>query len=109
MPRARGRARAFAHERRSPKEKCRRKRGAKRSPSTKNEFSMYAAIPMEPKAATEAMASVRSTVARGVPRVTATQGPGQGAAFALTQSLATVGRHETNYLVLADARCSGVH
>jgi DNA-binding NtrC family response regulator len=64
---------------------------------------------MERESATEAMASVRQTVARGVPRVTATQGPGQGAAFALTQSLATVGRHETNDLVLADPGVSGVH
>ena len=64
---------------------------------------------MEPKASTEAMASVRTTATRGVPRVSATQGPGQGSAFALTQSLATVGRHETNDLVLADPGVSGVH
>ena len=70
---------------------------------------MYPAIPMEPKAATEAMASVRTTAARGVPRVSATHGPAQGSAFALTQSLATVGRHETNDLVLADPGVSGVH
>jgi len=64
---------------------------------------------MEPESATEAMASVKLPAARGVPRVTATQGPGAGAAFAMQQSLATVGRHETNDLVLADPGVSGVH
>ena len=64
---------------------------------------------MQPDTGTEAMASVRTPVARGVPRVTATQGPGAGAAFAMQQSLATVGRHETNDLVLADPSVSGVH
>src|SRR4029079_4282583 len=71
--------------------------------------SPYPAVRMERDSATEAMASVRQTVARGVPRVTATQGPGAGSAFAMQQSLATVGRHETNDLVLADPGVSGVH
>src|SRR5579863_9630780 len=60
-------------------------------------------------AATEAMASVREVAARGIPRITATQGPGAGAAFAMQGSLATVGRHETNDLVLADPGVSGIH
>ncbi len=64
---------------------------------------------MAPESATEAMASVKVPVVRGVPRVSATQGPGAGAAFAMQQSLATVGRHETNDLVLADPGVSGVH
>ena len=64
---------------------------------------------MERQSATEAMASVRQEVTRGVPRVTATQGPGAGSAFAMQQSLATIGRHETNDLVLADPGVSGVH
>jgi DNA-binding NtrC family response regulator len=63
--------------------------------------------------ATESMASVRdapsSSFGRGVPRVTATNGPGRGAAFAMQQSLATVGRHETNDLVLGDPGVSGIH
>ncbi len=58
--------------------------------------------------ATESMMSVR-TPARGVPRVTATSGPGAGAALAMRQSMATVGRHETNDLVLSDPNVSGVH
>ena len=61
------------------------------------------------QAATEAMASVREGGTRGVPRISATQGPGVGAALAMQQSLATVGRHETNDLVLADPGVSGLH
>ena len=55
------------------------------------------------------MQSVRRPPARGVPRVTAPKGPGAGAALAMQQSLATVGRHETNDLVLTDPVVSGVH
>ena len=59
--------------------------------------------------ATDMLETVRGEVPRGVPRITATQGPGAGAAFAMQQSTATVGRHETNDLVLADPSVSGVH
>jgi DNA-binding NtrC family response regulator len=58
--------------------------------------------------ATDAMPSVRASHS-GVPRITATSGPAAGAALAMSQSLATVGRHETNDLVLADPNVSGVH
>lgn len=44
-----------------------------------------------------------------VPRISAVSGPGSGRAMAMTRSLATVGRHSTNDLVLDDARVSGVH
>jgi len=44
-----------------------------------------------------------------VPRISAVAGPGSGRAMAMTRSMATVGRHSTNDLVLDDARVSGVH
>ena len=44
-----------------------------------------------------------------VPRLTAVSGPGAGRAFAMARSLATVGRHKTNDLVLDDPKVSGVH
>ena len=44
-----------------------------------------------------------------VPRLTATHGPGAGPGLAMTRALATVGRHPSNDLVLADPRVSGVH
>ncbi len=55
-----------------------------------------------------AKASVRSP-SHGVPRITASSGPSAGAAIAMRQSLATVGRHATNDLVIADPSVSGVH
>lgn len=47
--------------------------------------------------------------ALSIPRVTAVSGPGSGRAMAMMRSVATVGRHSTNDLVLEDARVSGVH
>jgi two-component system nitrogen regulation response regulator GlnG len=44
-----------------------------------------------------------------VPRLLAIRGPGAGTGLAMTGSLATVGRHRTNDLVLADPRVSAVH
>jgi len=64
---------------------------------------------MNREPATESMPSVKGSKARGVPKITATAGPSAGAAFAMQQSLATVGRHATNDLVLADPSVSGVH
>ncbi|HSY21285.1 MAG TPA: sigma 54-interacting transcriptional regulator [Polyangiaceae bacterium] len=50
------------------------------------------------------------TAARGVPpRFLAIGGPGMGSGLAITGSFATVGRHRTNDLVLADPRVSAVH
>jgi two-component system response regulator GlrR len=49
---------------------------------------------------------------RGVPRITIVSnasGTAPKRALAMTQSLATVGRHETNDLVVADPQVSGVH
>jgi len=47
--------------------------------------------------------------ATGVPRVSAVAGPGAGPALAMARVVATVGRHPTNDLVLADRQVSGVH
>jgi DNA-binding NtrC family response regulator len=44
-----------------------------------------------------------------VPKLVATEGPGAGRALAMSNALATVGRHPTNDLVLADPKVSGVH
>jgi DNA-binding NtrC family response regulator len=49
----------------------------------------------------------RATAA--IPRLTAVSGPGAGRALAMARTLATVGRHATNDLVLDDPRVSGVH
>jgi DNA-binding NtrC family response regulator len=44
-----------------------------------------------------------------VPRLSAVDGPAAGRALAVARSVATVGRHPTNDLVLDDPRVSGVH
>lgn len=44
-----------------------------------------------------------------VPKVTVVGGPSAGRAFALTRATATVGRHPTNDVVVADPRVSGTH
>ncbi|HEY3821643.1 MAG TPA: sigma 54-interacting transcriptional regulator [Polyangiaceae bacterium] len=54
-----------------------------------------------------ALASTAPTDA--IPRLSAISGPSAGRALAMSSALATVGRHPTNDLVLADARVSGVH
>src|ERR1700727_2286216 len=46
---------------------------------------------------------------RSIPRLTAVSGPGAGRALAMSNALATVGRHKTNDLALDDPRVSGVH
>jgi DNA-binding NtrC family response regulator len=61
-----------------------------------------------PRGGTEAN-EVASTAEPGVPRITATSGPSAGRGLAMTNTLATVGRHPTNDLVLDDSRASGVH
>ncbi len=58
---------------------------------------------------TEVVTGVTSRTLTAVPRLTAIAGPGAGRAFAMASSLATVGRHPTNDLVLDDPRVSGVH
>jgi DNA-binding NtrC family response regulator len=44
-----------------------------------------------------------------IPKLVAVNGPGAGRAFAMASAVATVGRHPTNDLVIADPRVSGVH
>jgi transcriptional regulator of acetoin/glycerol metabolism len=58
---------------------------------------------------TEVNSGVGAAAATGIPRLTAVSGPGAGRALAMARSLATVGRHATNDLVLDDPRVSGVH
>ncbi len=58
---------------------------------------------------TEVNTGVRLQTVAAVPRLSAVSGPGAGRAFAMSSSLATVGRHPTNDLVLNDPRVSGVH
>jgi DNA-binding NtrC family response regulator len=58
---------------------------------------------------TEANAGIAPAIASGIPRLTAVSGPGAGRAVAMARTLATVGRHATNDLVLGDPRVSGVH
>jgi DNA-binding NtrC family response regulator len=54
-------------------------------------------------------AGIAPAIASAIPRLTAVSGPGAGRALAMAKTLATVGRHATNDLVLADPRVSGVH
>jgi DNA-binding NtrC family response regulator len=49
----------------------------------------------------------RSTAA--VPKLVAISGPSTGRGFAVTRSLATIGRHPTNDFVVEDPRVSGAH
>jgi DNA-binding NtrC family response regulator len=58
---------------------------------------------------TEANASAEARTTGAIPRLTAVSGPGAGRALAMTSTLATVGRHPTNDLVVSDPRVSGVH
>jgi DNA-binding NtrC family response regulator len=62
------------------------------------------------KGGTEVNTGIKlKTLGAGLPRFTATSGPGAGRPLAMTHALATAGRHSTNDLVLADPRVSGVH
>jgi DNA-binding NtrC family response regulator len=58
---------------------------------------------------TEVSEAVVQGTSTAVPRLVSVAGPGAGRAFAMSSVLATVGRHPTNDLVLADPRVSGVH
>ncbi|CAN5921888.1 hypothetical protein BH11MYX4_BH11MYX4_33320 [soil metagenome] len=58
---------------------------------------------------TELNTGVAPERATSVPRITAVSGPAAGRAIAMTKTIATVGRHSTNDLVLDDLRVSGVH
>jgi DNA-binding NtrC family response regulator len=58
---------------------------------------------------TEVNEAPRPSERAPVPRLLAIRGPGAGSGLAMTSSLATVGRHRTNDLVLADPRVSAVH
>src|SRR5579859_3014745 len=61
-----------------------------------------------PAAGTEAN-ELEAPAGGGVPRLTAMGGPSAGRGLAMTNALATVGRHPSNDLVLDDPRVSGVH
>jgi len=66
----------------------------------------------EPKRSDVAVTQVHSreaTPGSVVGRIVAVDGPSRGAAIALVRAQATVGRHPTNDLVLADPRVSAVH
>ena len=66
----------------------------------------------EPKRSDVAVTEVQSretTPGSVVGRIVAVDGPSRGAAIALVRAQATVGRHPTNDLVLADPRVSAVH
>jgi DNA-binding NtrC family response regulator len=52
---------------------------------------------------------ITTGAACAIPRLTVMNGSAQGRALAMARSLATVGRHPTNDLVLDDPRVSGVH
>jgi DNA-binding NtrC family response regulator len=63
----------------------------------------------ESRGETEVNDAPRASAPVTVPRLLAIRGPGAGSGLALTASLATVGRHRTNDLVLLDPRVSAVH
>jgi DNA-binding NtrC family response regulator len=58
---------------------------------------------------TEVNTGIRMRTVTSVPKLVATAGPGVGRALAMSNALATVGRHPTNDLVLPDPKVSGVH
>src|SRR5258708_19822703 len=65
--------------------------------------------PQDIRGGTEVTTGIRQRTVTAVPRLVATAGPGAGRAVAMANSLATVGRHATNDLVIADPQVSGVH
>jgi two-component system response regulator GlrR len=69
----------------------------------------FAGMPRDPSPSRTEANEVEAPTRVGVPRLTAVVGPGAGRGLAMTNALATVGRHPTNDLVLDDPRVSGVH
>ena len=63
----------------------------------------------ESRGGTEVNTGIRMRTLAAVPKLVATAGPGAGRALAMSNALATVGRHPTNDLVLSDPQVSGVH
>jgi DNA-binding NtrC family response regulator len=63
----------------------------------------------ETRGGTEVNTGIRMRTLAAVPKLVATAGPGAGRALAMSNALATVGRHPTNDLVLSDPKVSGVH
>ncbi|HEY6462959.1 MAG TPA: sigma 54-interacting transcriptional regulator, partial [Polyangiaceae bacterium] len=63
----------------------------------------------ESRGGTEVNTGIRMRTLTSVPTLVATAGPGAGRALAMSSTLATVGRHATNDLVLTDPQVSGVH
>jgi DNA-binding NtrC family response regulator len=58
---------------------------------------------------TEALPSIDAAQLDRIPKIWVVRGPSAGRAFAMTRQVATVGRHATNDLVVADPRVSGAH
>ncbi|MBL8613346.1 MAG: sigma 54-dependent Fis family transcriptional regulator [Myxococcales bacterium] len=58
---------------------------------------------------TEVHPSLSGDASDRVPKITVVRGPSAGRAFAMTRQVASVGRHTTNDLVVADPRVSGAH
>jgi DNA-binding NtrC family response regulator len=65
--------------------------------------------PEDIRGGTEINTGIRQRAVMAVPRLVATAGPGAGRMLAMASSQATVGRHATNDLVIADPQVSGVH
>lgn len=65
--------------------------------------------PPQDRGGTEVNAAPPATQRTSLPRIIALRGPSAGRGLAMASSLATVGRHSTNDLVLDDPRVSGVH
>jgi DNA-binding NtrC family response regulator len=66
-------------------------------------------LPQPPKLpATESVPRQRRS-GSGVPRLVVTQGPSAGKSLLLTRTRATIGRHQTNDLVIEDPRVSSAH
>jgi hypothetical protein len=65
--------------------------------------------PQDVRGGTEVNAPIAESPRQAVPKLVASAGPGAGRALAMVTTFATVGRHPTNDLVIADPRVSGVH
>src|SRR5262245_44159395 len=65
--------------------------------------------PQPPKFPATESAPRQRRQSAGVPRVVVTQGPSASKSLLLTRARATLGRHQTNDLVIADPRVSSAH
>jgi len=65
--------------------------------------------PIAPKLPATETAPRQKRAGAGVPRFVVTQGPSAGKTLLMTRARATIGRHPTNDLVIADPRVSATH